>query len=304
MYNKSLLYSLIEDDFGIEPSGGGRWYRSTEHSSLVYDAEKDMFFFNTHNISGDSFVYLTKVRNWPYSEAKDYLKHKNISATFIHEIRNKEEVVVYPKLVKIFHENLLTGADKEYFYKRTITDETISRFELGYDNGFYMIPIYQDGLFKQFQMRKDYPVKTIKNYYRGVGGLLFNSEVMRMTNKIVFVEGVTSCIVLNQNGIPCVSSNTGAEGFMARWFPYFQHQDEIVILNDNDSAGKLGAIKVANILGNTRCKIYTFEGEEPKYDLNDWFIDGRTVEELMSTIKEKSKYSFELDFKDKKKRRF
>jgi hypothetical protein len=52
-----------------------------------------------------------------------------------------------------------------------------------------MIPIYQDGLFKQFQMRRDSP-KMIRNYYKGVGPLLYNSEILSATNRIFITEGL------------------------------------------------------------------------------------------------------------------
>ena len=134
----------------------------------------------------------------------------------------------------------------------------------------------------------------IRNYYKGVGGLLYNSVVLQSTNEIVFVEGVTSCIVVNQNGIPCVSCNTGAGGFMLDWFPYFINQKLIYLCYDNDSAGNMGAKRTAKILGEGKCKIYTFEGEEPHYDANDFFKDGGTGSEFVNLLKEKSKYAYEL----------
>lgn len=290
----NILEKLVEEDFGIIINSDN-WARSVQHDSLVIDRFKQIFHWNSRNLHGDAYLYLVEIRGWTYEAAKEYLKHSSYTTTFIHEIRNKEEVVVYPKLVDVFHENLLRE-NKDYFYKRTITNETMSIFQLGFWQGFYMIPIFQDGLFKQFQMRRDEPTKTIKGYYKGVGGLLYNSDVLKYTNKIVFVEGVTSCIVLNQNKILSVSCTTGAEGFMVNWFPYFAHQDLIYLVYDNDSAGLNGAIHTSKILGETRCKIYTFGSKEEKgYDANDFFIDGGTREQFMDLIENESKYSFELE---------
>jgi DNA primase len=295
----SLLIKLIEEDFGVK--GNGRWWRSEEHSSLVVDAEKNLFHFNALDIHGDEFCYLTKVRGMDAADAKQYLKSHNFTGTFIHEVKNGEEVITYPKLVEIFHE-ALKDKDKDYFYRRTINDSSINRFQLGYFDSFYTIPFYKDGIFKQFQLRKDVPVKTIRGYYRHVGPLMFNQEVLRYTDKCVIVEGITSAIVLTQNGIPTVSYNSGADGFLKDWFYYFIQQDPIYLVYDNDSAGKSGALKTAKILGETKCKIYTFEDfEEPKYDANNYFIDKvGDGKDFMKLLEEKSKYSFELESKRRK----
>lgn len=290
---ESLLYKLIERDYGM--SGNGRWFHSVEHDSLVYDAEKDIFYWNSEGIQGDAYIYLTKVRMLPASVAKDFLREsKSFTGTFIHEIKDGTETVVYPKLIDVFHANIWLD-DREYFHSRTITDSTISRFKLGKHNDFYTIPFYYNGVFKQFQLRKDNP-KTIRNYYKGVGPLLFNADIMKITSRIVLVEGPTSCLVLNQNGIPCVSMNTGAEGFLYDWMNDFQNQKEIVILFDNDSAGIKGAIRTAKILGEGRCFLYNFQDTEIEhYDPNDFFKENRTAtsKEFLEFVEPKLKYAFE-----------
>lgn len=287
----TLLYDLISDDFGIE--GNGRWFHSVEHNSLVYDAEKDIFYWNSEDIKGDAYIYLTKVRKLSHTSAKEYIKSGNSSLSFITEIKDGEETIVYPKLVEIFHENLKTE-DKSYFYKRTITDETISRFRLGYWNGWYTIPFYQGGLFKQFQLRRDEPKKSIRGYYKNVGPLLFNSDILKITDKIVITEGITSCIVLNQNGIACVSYNSGTVGFLPEWASHFIHQKTIYLLYDNDKAGIKGAIRTAKILGEYKTFIYTFSDfEETGYDANDFFIDGHTKDDLKEILESKMKRTWE-----------
>lgn len=294
----SILEKLIEEDFGFTVNGT-KWGRAKEHNSLVVNREKQIFFWNSEEnawgdvLCGDAFVYLTKVRKLSDETAKEYLKKNEGTNTYIHEIKKGKETITYPALVEIFHENLLKG-DKTYFYKRTITDETISRYKLGMYEDWYTIPIYQDGIFRQFQLRKDKPAKDIKGYYEGIGPLLYNSEIMKVTNEIVFTEGPTSCLVLNQNGIPAVSMNTGAGGFQEEWFPYFMHQKTIYVLFDNDKAGKLGAIRIAKLLGQYRTRIYNFEdfGGEG-YDANDFFIQGGTKKDLLRILDKKTRLIFE-----------
>jgi DNA primase len=293
MESLTFLERLVEQDYGLEIDGTA-YAHAIQHDSLVINRRKQLFFWNSKNINGDAFTYLTVIRGLNANNANELIRKNGQAHTYITEIRNEEEVVVYPKLVEVFKENL-AHADKTYFYKRTINDETMSRFDLGFNDGYYMIPFRQDYVLKQFQMRRDYPSKDIRGYYKNAGGFLYNSDYLPLINKVYYVEGVTSCLVLMQNGIPSVSSNTGAEGFMHRWFGKFLHQDEIYLIYDNDSAGRLGAIRTAKILGENRCKIYTFDGQEKGYDANDFFIDGGTKDQFIDLVNEKSKYSFELE---------
>lgn len=290
-----LMSKLVEEDFGIELTGAN-YARSVEHSSLVIDRGKQVFYFNAQQIVGTPLTYLIKIRGWTYSDSIQYLKQfPDFKDTIIYDYNNGEETVVYPKLIEIFHDNLLRE-DRTYFYKRTITDESINRFQLGYDEEWYMIPIFMNGIFKNFQKRRDLPNKQIKNYYRNIGPLLFNSDIMRITSKVFFTEAPTSCIVLNQNSIPCVSMTSGANGFQKEWYGNFINQKEIVLLFDNDEAGNRGSIQTSKILGTQRCRIYNFwDYDEKGYDAGNFFEEGGTKDQLMELVETKGKYSFEME---------
>lgn len=297
MDNLSPLEQLIDADFGFV-SNGGSWGRSRTHSSLVIDRTKQLFYWNSEGIQGTLYDYLTKVRNYSYDQAKSYLKETGQTDTFIHEVRNKEEIVVYPKLVETFHE-ALQYQDKSYWTKRTITEETQNRFQLGYYNGYYTIPIFVGGVFKNFQLRKENP-KEIRSYYRGVGPLLFGEELLKFTNKIYITESPVSAIILNQNSIPAVSFTAGSEGFQKSWFSKFDNQREIYLLWDNDKAGRYGVINTAAILGEFRCHAYTFDGFDEKFGADNWFICEGNGEEFLELVEKNKKYVFQMEeYKDK-----
>lgn len=262
----SLLLDLIGKDYPLK--GGGRWWRvDGEPSSLIIDAERDVFYWNSQNLYGDAYVWL-KYKGYSHSEIKEIIRNSKITeSSFINTIKSDsgEEVIVYPKLVDIFHSN---GWDnRDYWYKRLIKDETIDRFMLGYYDGWYTIPIYQDGMFVNFQCRRDEPEKAIRVWYRNTKPTLFNSEILRVTNSIVISEGLTDCLMLNQLGIPSVSQTGGAGYWNLSWYKYFIHQKSIYIVYDNDKAGEEGSYRVANMLGMYKCKILTFSGEEKGYDV-------------------------------------
>lgn len=294
--NGKILERLIDEDFGLDTKENSRWGKSQKHSSLVLDKEKGVFFWNSQEIVGDALIYLTKVRGMSFADAKSYLKSQDgYESTFVYTVKanNQQDIVVFPELVDVFHD--LGRTRREYWYKRGINDNTIDRYQLGWYNGYNTIPIFVDGTFRNFQLRQDVPEKRIKGYYRGVGPLIYNSDVLRVTDKVFVSEGLTDCLRLNQEGIPAVSHNTGAGGWVNSWFKYFINQKEVYVIFDNDTAGREGSEKVAKCLGLYRTKIYTFAGEEQSYDVVKFFKDGGTKQELLDLVFGESKYLFELD---------
>jgi DNA primase len=289
--NTEILSTLIAEDFGLKLSGK-RYGKSLEHSSLVLDRDRGIFFWNAEGIVGDPLVYLTRVRNYSIDTARDYLKNFGYTGTHVYTIQaNGEDVIVYPELVDIFYD--LGVSKRDYFYERGLTDETIDRFQLGWYNNFNTIPIFENGTFRNFQLRKDNP-KTIRAYYKGVGGLLFNSDILKITDTVFIVEGPVDAMILSQNGFPAISTTISGT-ILPQWFYKFVNQKIIYVVFDNDSAGVKEAKSVAKTLGVTRCKIYTFEDfEEKGYDPVDFFRDGNTREEFKNIIKERSRFIFEL----------
>ena len=295
MNNKNglILEQLINEDFGLRLKEGSRWGKSEEHSSMVLDRDKGVFFWNSQEICGDAIVYLTKVRHLSFKDATNYLRDKEYEGTLVWTMETSgEEIVVYPKLVEIFYD--LGKNHRDYFYRRGLTDSTIDRFQLGHYNGWSTVPFFEDGTFRNFQFRMDVPSKRIKSYYKNLGALLFNSDILRLVDEVFYVEGPVDAMILLQNGIPAVSSNIGG-GFRKEWYSKFLNVDRIWICFDRDSAGDNESKKLAKFFGEYRCKLYNFwEFEESGYDPVDYFRDGHSGEELLELVKEKSRYVFEM----------
>jgi DNA primase len=287
------IEDLIAKDFELE--GHGNYLKGVEHDSLVVDLRKQLFFFNSRGIAGDSFVWLTVIKGMSEKEAQAFMKANDTDHlySFIHNFKNNKEVVVYPKLVDVFFEDGVNN-NRDYWYERGINDTTIHRFQLGWYEGWHTIPIFQDGLFRNFQLRRDDPKKRIKHYYRGVGTNLLNSDILRIVDTVFITEGPTDCLRLSQEGVPVVSHNAGAGGWDTNWFKYFITQKQIYLIQDNDKAGRSGTQRIAENLGVSRVKIFTFSGYDEKYDIVDFFRDGGTKDQLLDLIYTKSKYSFEL----------
>jgi DNA primase len=286
----SILQELIEQDYGLE--GRNKWYHSADHDSLVYNSEEDYFFWNSRDLRGNALDYLVKVRGMEKSDARKFLK--NSIGAFKENPETSPEVVPYDKLIDTFWVNGFEH--RNYWYKRCLTDETIDRRNLGYYNEWFTIPLYENGDFVNFQMRRDEPKKTITQWYRrGVALPLYNEGILPfVTDKIYITEGTVDAILLNQLEFPCVSPN-GTNTWQQEWFAKFSKIKNIYYIADYDKAGFNGARLVANSLGIYRTKIVMFDDKEEKFDSVDFFREGGTKEEFQEWINTHSYYLFELE---------
>ena len=284
------LVDLVREDFGI--SGNGRWLRSDIHSSLVVDSEKERFYFNSRGIRGTIFDYLVYVRGISANAAKELVKTNSAGMPTYEEGGLQ---IKFEKLVNLFHAS--GKNDREYWYKRKLTDGTIDRYRLGNYDGWNLIPIYNNGYFVNFQCRKDTPEKRINFWYKDADfkPVLYNREVLTFVSGIYIVEGMVDCILLNQLGLPAVCSTNGANSWNSGWIKYFSKIKSIVYVADNDSAGKIGAYSVANALGLYRVKILRFKEQALKYGSLDYFRDGGTKEEFLNLVQERGVYGFEKE---------
>jgi 5S rRNA maturation endonuclease (ribonuclease M5) len=285
----SQLVDYIARDYTI--IGAGNWLKTAEHDSLVIDVQQDIFYWNSKGIVGDIRTWLTRVKHYSDDMADNLIKRNSIVDTVLNS-DIKPNSTVCEELVNTFFNN--GKNNREYWYDRCLTDSGIDRFKLGYYEGWYLIPIFVDGKLRNFQMRRDKPERKMKNWYSGVGPLLFNSSILNVTNSIVLTEGLVDSILLNQLGIPSVSHNGGSHVWKNIWFSRLYKQKTIYIVYDNDDAGRKGAKRIAVKLGESKCKIYTFDSYPDRYDVVDFFRDKNSKDEFVDLIRNKSKYVFEL----------
>lgn len=278
----SSLANLVAEDFGVSHNTPN-FIKGKIHDSIVVDKRKNVFYWNSQGIYGNIFTYLVNVRGWSISKAKEYLS-TNCLDIYLQPKLDKTNVKPYPPLVTKF---FLDGLDKrEYYYKRGLTDETINMFLFGYYNGWSAIPIFESGKFMNFHLRRDNP-KMFSAYYRGMGGLIFNIDIIEFVNEIFITEGSMDAAILIQNGIPAISPAGGS--IQAKHLYKFKNIKRINILFDNDEAGRKEAKRTAKILGTERCYIYTFSEFPEKYDPVDFFRDKHTKEELLNLVYGKGK---------------
>jgi len=303
MNKKGLfLAALVAEDFGVKTETD-RWLKANIHDSLIVDKEKGVFYWNSRNLIGDTLFYLISVRHLTLDQAREFLKKdlnyitdfkERIFSSLLNKKEDSQLVTPYEKLVSSFYTNGLNN--REYFYNRGLTDKIIDSFRLGYYDGWYTIPIFDEGKFLNFQMRREKPEKKIKVYYSGLGQLIFNVDILKFVNEIFITEGPVDAMILIQNGLPAISTVSGV--IQPKYFNRFINIKRINILFDNDSAGIYEAKKSAKILGENRCYIYCFEDFDRKtYDPVDFFRDKHTKEELLHLVNTRGRKVFEISNK-------
>jgi len=286
---ETIAEKVVGLDYTLK--GSGRWKHTIEHSSLVIDVQNQKIFWNSKGLGYLSPIdYLLLVKKLSRKQAEDLISDLSgiSSAT---KIPKTTTSIPDEKLVDIFWKSGMT--DRDYWYKRTLTDTTIDLFRLGKYDGFSMVPIYYKDEFINFQCRKDDPKKVIIPWYKGIGPVLFNSSILPLLTTVFITEGLVDSILLNQLGYPCISHTGGAYGFPTKSFSDFSRINKIFYICDNDQAGLFAARKVSNCLGTQKVKIVLFNTDIEKYDAVDFFREGHTTQEFEGLL-DTSKYIFEI----------
>ncbi|MHA2274253.1 MAG: toprim domain-containing protein [Candidatus Kariarchaeaceae archaeon] len=291
------IEELISNDQELISSGKGRYLRGAVNDSLVVDIEKQVFYWNSRGIAGNSLDWLTKIKMMPIGDAYKVLGSQGDTLLpILYYEREKKDFVVSPSLVDSFFDFGKTNRDY-WLYDRGYTHSTIDYFRLGFTGEWYTIPIWVNGRFKNFQCRKPEP-KRMRPWYKGMGALPFNLDILSLGSKFcVLTEGPPDTIMLHQNNIVSISQTVGSSGWKVyrKYYMKFYPLDFIYICYDNDKAGDSGSVELAYQLFGSRAKIYNFWDFDEGYDVSDYFNNGGNKEEFMLLLQDKSRYPHEVE---------
>lgn len=194
------------------------------------------------------------------------------------------------------HRNLPENIRK-YLIGRGITDELIDLYKLGwgsfYQRNWITIPIFSErGELLFFKLRREPTDDANPDKYKffplGSESTLYGLDTIQTEDaSIVICEGEFDRLLLLANGIPAVSSTTGAGTFKEEWVVKFAKFDKVYTCFDNDEQGKQGAAKVAELLGKSTPEVSVYnvvwpEGFPDKGDVTDYFVSqGGNPDELL-----------------------
>jgi hypothetical protein len=175
--------------------------------------------------------------------------------------------------------------------ERGYTDDTIKKFELGWDGDRITIPVRDaEGVIVNVRRYLPHPTKgqaKFLSFKEGYGAArLFNVAALAFDN-VVLCEGEMDCILLAQEGFHAVTATGGAGTWKGPWTPLFAGK-KVVICYDHDRAGRLGAKTVAEQLSGTAAPISTVEWPATflkKGDVTDFLVTlGNSVDELAALL--------------------
>ena len=238
----------------------------TELSDSHLYCSKEVFFCHKCSAKGNVFD-IAKQLGVPFRDVyKNHLPYA--SPEIISEMEKETE-----RDQKV----LQTSTGLLWLKNRGFTDETIEKFKLGYSEYYkgISIPQYQNGVLVSIKYRIIEP----KDFRRKANtpSVLFNLDAVEGKEEITIVEGEFDCISGVQEGVKnIVAITVGAQTWKDEWTPLLKGFKKIYLCLDSDEKGRAGTQKVADILGLDRC----WDVVLPEKDMNDFFLNGHTKEEL------------------------
>lgn len=195
--------------------------------------------------------------------------------------------------VRKWHEAALRNTElMRWFHDhRVYEDDTIARFELGWDGERVTIPIRDDAgtlvnvrRYKRDAEQGDKMLPLIRGSEAATR--LFPIAALEQP-EVILVEGEWDAMLMHQQGFTnTLTVTSGAGIFKQEWVPLFQGK-KVAICYDNDEPGEKGASRVAQFLsGIAEVGIVKIPNLPPKGDVTDFFRDGRSAAELRTIIGE------------------
>jgi twinkle protein len=173
--------------------------------------------------------------------------------------------------------------------KRKLDFDTLQKFnyEIGESNKRpVQIANYYDRDRVLVAQKLRYPDKSFQWIGEAKDGTLFGQHLWRDKGKMVIVtEGEIDCLSVskvNGNKFPVVSVKTGAQGAkkdLLKELEWLESFETVVLMFDQDEAGKKAALECAKIFSPNKAKVCTL----PMKDANEMLVAGK-VKELTDCI--------------------
>ncbi len=201
----------------------------------------------------------------------------------------EDNVTAWHEAAKRNHDLMLWFHDH-----RGYTDETISKYQLGWDGYRVTIPI-RDERGQLVNIRRYKRDSAGNNKFLGLEGC--NEPriwplSLPLPEEVVICEGEWDTMIARQHGIENAVTVTSGAGI---WEPHFTPLFEgrtVSIIYDNDDAGAKGRERVGRILSNVaQVRLVDLPLDIEKGDVTDWFVAGhRSAEELRTLIQDAPPY--------------
>jgi len=230
------------------------------HRTPAGEVQKNsgMFFCFSCQKSADLIELVMHTSGRTYFEAARFIKSKekvsNLAVEIDRALVEKEKYKPFDELIiKRLHNNLISlDRPKNYFAYRKITQNSCSKFSLGYSEKQDMVtvPVHSpDGILLGF-VGRSVEGKDFKN----TPGLpksktLFNLHRVKKSDKVYIVESSFDAIRLDQLGIPAIAT-LGANVSNKQIELLQKYFNNIFVVADNDEAGGNMKDRIVERLGS------------------------------------------------------
>lgn len=190
----------------------------------------------------------------------------------------------------------------DYFQRRGLTEDTIKRFCLGYDEYRHSVVIPYNSKLKYYQSRSTEDKKFYKPKTEEAGQEpIFNNERIngKSNDPLYVVESPICCMTIEQCGYNAIST-CGTAGWrkVAESIAKSRYKGGVVLCFDNDEAGKAASTSMTTALHESNIKYIAFNVSGQCKDPNELYLVDRTA--LKANLKKakvalRKKYATERD---------
>lgn len=175
-----------------------------------------------------------------------------------------------PALPVTYHNALMqsTGVIRDVLReKRGMTDETLSRFLIGWDGERITIPIYDEFSdlvnIRRYKWNSYEDSAKMINYEDQIGNAYGEDRVYGIEHlfdesceALIWCEGEWDRLICEQIGFAACTTTAGAGNFRAEWLKLISKKKRLYICYDNDDAGKRATEYLVENLRGTQVKIF------------------------------------------------
>ena len=210
-------------------------------------------------------------------------------------------------LIQEYHQKLmsLTGPIRDMLKERRgLTDETLKRFQLGWDGERITIPIYDEYNtlvnFRRYKWNSTDDQWKVLNYvdeYNNSYGEVRIFGIDRVVDPeveyVVWAEGEMDRICAEQHGFPTACATSGAGTWKPDWTKLFRNKKRVYLAQDNDEAGRIATQKLCEKLYRV-VDVYVINWPENfpvKGDITDFFTKcGQTSQDFQALLDNATRY--------------
>lgn len=196
------------------------------------------------------------------------------------------------RLISRWHARLMESADHLAYLTdhRGLTVSTLDEHWIGLEapdeGGRFTLPVWAVGGLvnvRRYDPNDTGERKMLNTFGYGTPARIFPSFP---SGSVVVCEGEWDALVLNQHGIPAMTSTHGAATFLEEWLPMFKGR-HVAFVYDCDKDGRHYSTRHAKLVAPVARSVRVVDldpARHDKWDVSDWFRDGRSPDDLRALI--------------------